>query len=89
MSKRGPDQTSTRDIDGHLFRVEIWDDRVLAYGPRPVQVLLFSFTRPVSNNRTSWEMIDLIISRRVTELLKKNPERWNEWYGEDGKYTNA
>lgn len=85
------------DHDGHNnggfdFLVEVWvdavEDRCLAKGPHPATVLFYSFETPRdARGNISWEMVETIISRRITWYQETKPNQWNRWWGENGEYA--
>lgn len=89
-----PTEWQRRDVDGLDFLVEVWrglgegSDRTLAKGPAPATVLFYSFETPRdAQGNVAWEMIDLIVGRRVTTYIEKNPNQWKRYWGEDGVFA--
>lgn len=85
-----PSEWRRLEVDGLDWLVEIWGDknRVLCKGPHPATALFYSFEIPKNTaGETSWPMIDTIIGRRVNEYIKKYPDRWKKYWGEDGIFA--
>lgn len=89
-----PTEWQRRDVDGLDFIVEVWkdlvtgEDRAFAKGPAPATVMFYSFETPRdSGGNVAWEMIDLIVGRRVTEYIEKKPNQWSRYWGEDGVFA--
>lgn len=82
------------DIDGLSFECDAFNSpdgaRINCIGPLPGSMMFTSFECPTdSSGHPSWEMVDAYLSRAVIDYLKKYPERWDKYYGENGLYETT